>query len=403
MDDRPSGTGSPQKDIKVLYLFSSSDGDHPVERRTLEQPFLLAPSEPHPNMTLGHYFESIHRFILEKKWDTLVDVLNKSTKKKLETEDIKQILIRSEKHGALYHLASIEVLAPGFQMKFALSTGVSQRGKDWLKHEFEVIRELNQARKLPYLPQVYFKGEVKCRTGNGDEIMVMSLAEWFGDHHEWHLSLNEKKAKQEILIWDLARGYRYATMQESHEIYREASKILTLYYDTRTCSQIYPWHHGAGDFVVKREQGKIEVRLTTARKYEPIMVFREEGHVNPLVALIYFFLNLTLQMRLDKLDGTGEVTWAEDWVLPPVIEGFLEGLRLKEEQENDLPIEVSELLVLLKEFSREEFNSILNSLMDLHRRRDPEDYRIIQSHLEDHGKAIYEGIQLVGCRLKAVD
>jgi hypothetical protein len=278
-------------------------------------------------------------------------------------------------------------------MKFALSTGVSQKGMDWLNHEFEVIRDLNHATKLPYLPRVYFKGEVKCRTGNGDEIMVMSLAEWFGDHHEWHLSLDEKEERQEILIWDQARGYGYASMEESHEIYREVSKILTLYYDTRTYSQIYPWHHGAGDFVVKREQGKIKVRLTTARKYEPVMVFREEAQINPLVALIYFFLNLTLQMRLDKLDGTGEGTWAEDWVLPPVIEGFLDALRIKEEEERDHPIQVKDLLILLKGFSPDDLNSILDSLMDLHRHRDPEDYRILQSHLKDHGKAVYEYMQ----------
>jgi hypothetical protein len=303
-------------------------------------------------MSLGHYFESIHRFVLDEKWDNLVAVLNESTQKEIDPENIRQVLIRSEKHGALYHLASIEVLASGVQRKFALSTGVSKRGKDWLNHEFEVIRDLNHATNLPYLPRVYFKGEVTCRTGNEGETMVMSLAEWFGDYHEWHLSMNEKEGGQQILIWDQAKGYGYASMQESHKIYREASKILTLYYDTRTFSQIYPWHHGAGDFVVKREQGEIEVRLTTARKYEPVMVFMEEAQINPLVALIYFFLNLTLQMRLDKLDGTGDVT-----------------------------------------FSREDLSSILDSLMDLHRRQDPEDYRIIQSHLETHGKAVYEGIQ----------
>ncbi len=393
MDDQPLGNGSPQKDIKVLYLISSPEGDHPLDARTLGQPFLLAPSDPHPSLTLGHYFDSIHRFVFVENWDTFVAVLNESTKNKLDPADIRQVLIRSEKHGALYHLASIEVLAPGFQMKFALSTGVSQRGKDWLNHEFEVIRELNHATNLPYLPQVYFKGDITCRTGNGDEIIVMSLAEWFGDHHEWHLSLNEKEERQQILIWDQAKGYGYASLQESHEIYREASKILTLYYDIRTYSQIYPWHHGAGDFVVKREPGKIKVRLTTARKYEPVMIFEEEAQINPFVALIYFFLNLTLQMRLDKLDGTGEVTWAEDWVLNPVIEGFLDAFRIKEKQESDHPIEVNDLLTLLKGFSRDDLSSILDSLMDLHRRRDPEDYKIIQSHLEDHAKAVYEYMQ----------
>ena len=86
-------------------------------------------------------------------------------------------------------------------------------------------------------------------------------------------------------------------------------------------------------------------------------------------------------------------------ILPPVIEGFLEGLRIKEERENDLPIEVNDLLALLKGFSRHDLSSILDSLMDLHHRRDPEDYKILQSHLEDHGNAVYEFMQ--GYRLPA--
>jgi hypothetical protein len=396
MDDQPPGHGSPQKDIKVLYLFSSPDGDHPLDTHSLGQPFLLAPSEPHPNMTLGQYFETIQHFILKENWDNFIAVLNDSTEKNIDSSDIRQVFIRSEKHGALYHLASIEVLAPGFQRKFALSTGVSQRGREWLNHEFAVIRDLNLATNLSYLPQVYFKDEVTSRTGNGNVLMVISLTEWFEDYHEWHLTLHETEQRQQIFIWDQTMGYRYASKEEGYEIYRQASKILTLYYDTRNFSQIYPWHHGAGDFVVKREQGKIDVRLTTARKYEPVMEFVEEAQINPLVALIYFFLNLTLQMRLDKLDGTGEVIWAEDWILSPVIEGFFEALRLKEKQERDHPIVVDDFLSLLKGFSPDDLNNLLDSLMDLHRRQDPEDYRIIQSQLKEHTKAVYEGIQNVG-------
>jgi hypothetical protein len=347
-------------------------------------------------MTLGQYFETIQHFILKENWDNFIAVLNDSTEKNIDSSDIRQVFIRSEKHGALYHLASIEVLAPGFQRKFALSTGVSQRGREWLNHEFAVIRDLNLATNLSYLPQVYFKDEVTSRTGNGNVLMVMSLTEWFEDYHEWHLTLHETEQRQQIFIWDQTMGYRYASKEEGYEIYRQASKILTLYYDTRNFSQIYPWHHGAGDFVVKREQGKIDVRLTTARKYEPVMEFVEEAQINPLVALIYFFLNLTLQMRLDKLDGTGEVIWAEDWILSPVIEGFFEALRLKEKQERDHPIVVDDFLSLLKGFSPDDLNNLLDSLMDLHRRQDPEDYRIIQSQLKEHTKAVYEGIQNVG-------
>ena len=395
MDDRPLGNRSPTKDIKVIYLFSSPDGDQPVGAPTLKHPFLLAPGKPHPNLTLEHYFETICRFILEEQWNAFVSVVNESLEQGIGPQEIRQILVRSEKHGALYHLASIEVLGPALKTKFALSTGVSQKGKDWLIHEFQAIKDLYHTTKLPYLPRAYLIGGVRCPIGNGDEVLEMSLTEWFDDYHEWHLSMDESEWGQSILIWDQAKGYQYASRQETYEIYRKAAKILTLYYDTRTFSQIYPWHHGAGDFVVKRGRGKTDVRLTTARKYEPIMVFREDARINSLVSLVYFFLNMSLQMRLDKLDGTGEAIWAEDWVLPPVIEGFLDALRIKERQGSDHPIAVNELLVLLKGFSREEVQRILGSLMDLHRHRDPEDYRLIRSHLLDHGKAIHECLQKI--------
>ena len=325
-----------------------------------------------------------------------MSVVNESLEQGIGPQEIRQILVRSEKHGALYHLASIEVLGPALKTKFALSTGVSQKGKDWLIHEFQAIKDLYHTTKLPYLPRAYLIGGVRCPIGNGDEVLEMSLTEWFDDYHEWHLSMDESEWGQSILIWDQAKGYQYASRQETYEIYRKAAKILTLYYDTRTFSQIYPWHHGAGDFVVKRGKEKTEVRLTTARKYEPVMIFREDAQINPLVSLIYFFLNLTLQMRLDRLDGTGEITWAEDWILPPVIEGFLDGLRTKERQENDLPIGVNKLLELLKGFNREEFQRLLGSLMALHRLKDSEDYRVIQSHLEDHANSLWEAISTLG-------
>ena len=71
----------------------------------------------------------------------------------------------------------------------------------------------------------------------------------------------------------------------------------------------------------------------------------------------------------------------------------------KKKQESDHPIEVNDLIALLKGFDQNELDSILDSLMALHRRRAPEDYKITQSHLEDHAKSIYEYIQ--GNRLKA--
>ena len=48
-----------------------------------------------------------------------------------------------------------------------------------------------------------------------------------------------------------------------------------------------------------------------------------------LDALLVFFLNLTIRMRLDRQDGIGEIVWADDIAIKGTLQGFLEGLALK--------------------------------------------------------------------------
>ncbi len=59
--------------MEIKYLFSSPEGDislGPVEDpvfggEDLARPFLITPSEHHPFLTLGDYFEAIRAFILK--------------------------------------------------------------------------------------------------------------------------------------------------------------------------------------------------------------------------------------------------------------------------------------------------------------------------------------------------
>ncbi|MGC1403805.1 MAG: hypothetical protein WA974_12855, partial [Thermodesulfobacteriota bacterium] len=100
-------------------------------------------------------------------------------------------------------------------------------------------------------------------------------------------------------------------------------------YHPDTYEQIFPWHHGAGDFVVKLTDDGLEVRLVTVRQYgamaDPSEMDRNE-------ALLFFFLNLSIRMRLDRLDGVGELIWAEDECLDMTWEGFKEALQVKERE-----------------------------------------------------------------------
>jgi hypothetical protein len=380
--------------MKIQYLFSSPDGDITLTTEDLARPFLITPTESHPVLTLGDYFGSIEAFLLKDPAKPLYSILEERFNKQTDINGVQEILIRSEKHGALYHPASIEVLVEGKQLKIAVSTAVSERGKLWMAREYEILKHLNRSYKLPYLPNVYTKGEVECKADeNRHETLIMTLAEWFEGYHEWHLSIDEKDSSQKICIWDLENGNRYASQDEAFEIFRQASKILTLYYDTNSFNQIYPWHHAAGDFIVGTRNGSIDVKLTTARRYESIMNSFSDDSVNPIIAMIYFFLNLTVRIQLDKLDGVGATVWAGDFSAGAATAGFFEALMIMEtEGRYDLG-KVEDLLSLFQSFNEEELEGLFQSLLILYNKDDPEDLTVIQENLGYHINLLYQTLR----------
>jgi len=386
----------------VEYLFSSPEGDiflGPVEDpvfggEDLARPFLITPSERHPFLTLGDYFNAIREFILKDQGKRLAYMLKERLNKEIDIDGIHKILIRSEKHGALYHLASVEVFADNQHTKFAVSTAVSEKGKEWITNEYKMLNLLNNSLKLPYLPNVQLKGEVKCQAGNGKhETLSMLLSEWFEDYHEWHLSIDENDNNQKICIWDFQNGNRFASKEENFGIFRQASKILTLYYDTKDFNQIYPWHHAAGDFIVKTRDRHIDVRLTTVRGYQSIMDYFPEESANPMIAIVYFFLNLTIRMRLDKLDGVGETTWAGDFCVNATTEGFFDAIRIMK-TEGRYPLgRAEDLLSLLKSFGEEEIRDLFHPLVDWYQQGDPVEFRVTQANLRSHVNLLYHALQ----------
>jgi hypothetical protein len=373
----------------VQYLFSSPEGDISLIPDALARPFKITPSIDHPFLTLGDYFKALEKFLLKDQSQSLVVLLEDRLDRRIHLDHIDKVFIRSEKHGALYHLGSVEILIDRQRAKYAVNTALSERGKAWLNHEYSLLGYLAETFNLPYLPRVYFKGELEHKAGTKKESLSMFLAEWFEDYHEWHLSMDEKDRAQKLRIWDQRCGHRFATEEESYEIYKQASKILTLYYNTQSFRQIYPWHHAAGDFVVRISDGKVDVRLTTARGHDPFMGFVEEEDINPLVALIYFFLNLTIKMRLDRLDGMGEAVWADGYSVRAALEGFLEALHIMEREGRYDLGKLEDLLSVLKSFTHEELHALYHPLLEAYHEEDPGDLLVIEKNLEDHTEQLF--------------
>jgi hypothetical protein len=378
--------------MKVRYLFSSPTGDISVDGRLLSRPFLIDPMREHPYLKLGDYFKAIEQFITGNSGDTLLRLLERVTRREHRSSDIAEVVIRSEKHGGLYHLSSVETLGPDLHAKFVVSTAVTESSQEWLQREFETLRFLNDSFRLPYLPEVYLLDSLELPTPGTPSKLVMMLGQWFEDYHEWHLHRGDSGEPHPV-IWDFRKGYRRAGDREIFELYRQASLILTLYYNIKSTHQIYPWLHSAGDFIVRSENEETDLRLTTARGYEPLMIFLQEEELSALTALLYFFVNLTIRMRLDRWEGVGEVAWAGDSCVKPAVEGFFQALRSKEAQGLYELGRVSDLLRLLKTFRADELRRLAVPLLELYRREDREALTVVEGALQDHCRALFIVLQ----------
>jgi len=160
---------------------------------------------------------------------------------------------------------------------------------------------------------------------------------------------------------------------------------LTRAYDPVTGEQIYPWHHASGDFIVRVRDGSVGLRLISARQYAPTLAghsdgLDEEAH---LMALLVFFLNLTLRNRIDRLDGTGEAAWAGDVAVPATVTGFFEGL------DRDIR---SVFKAFLASYRFSELVEVLSLVANQYRLM-PMEIPLLEIHLEAHGEQLYAALQ----------
>lgn len=373
---------SPRGDVAV----DDGNVDHPLEGDPLRTPYRT-------------YFHAITDFLSENHFKTLLHAINAHLGKEVEISRLQKIIVRAEKHGALYHPASVECITDEGNIVVGLNVAVTDTGRNALEKEFSVLRALHEQYNYPYIPKPLLFDNAYS--------MAFLLEEWFEEYHEFHISASDD-GNQLLKLWAYGSGERSLTPAQAFEIYRQAAQILTCYYDLRDFCLIYPWHHAAGDFVVKIEDSpspfaapsplaekgkgegdlkdKIDVKLTTVRGYEPFMGIDEDDMVSPILALFYFLLHLTIQMRLDRLDGVGDIVLADDSCIDATVTGFFQGIE-KKDNFRDCCGSVTSFLELLKSFTEEELFKTLSSIVaQFDQTRGG---WIIQEHLRDHANRLY--------------
>ncbi len=127
----------------------------------------------------------------------------------------------------------------------------------------------------------------------------MFLADWFEGFYEFHHSIDPVDNSRKLILWDGSPRPQLSLPGQTRQLYAQISKILTLYYNPETYEQIFPWHHGAGDFVVKVTDEGMDVRLVTVRQYGAMT---DPSEMSIEEALLIFFLESVHQ---DEVGSAG--------------------------------------------------------------------------------------------------
>ncbi|MBI5585618.1 MAG: hypothetical protein HY892_17550 [Deltaproteobacteria bacterium] len=327
------------------------------------------------------YFHVIEQAIRKNEGEALLAALQTRLGRPVALSEIREIRIYSEKHGSDYHPAKIEARFRDRVWSFVMNVALTERGRQVLTSEFQVLDELQRRGRLPYLPPAYFIEETSADCGPAGRWPVqMYLADWLEGFYEFHLSSDPADGKQKVVLWDAAGPNHFFPPSTADQIYREIARILTSYYDWPTFSQIHPWHLAAGDFIARIEADRAEVRLVAARQYGPLI---GPPDLPPEEALLFFLLNMTIRIRLDRLNGVGDLAWADERCLKPALEGFFLALGEKE-QTGGLPREfVAYFRNYLESMAVEEIKTYLAALRDSFDQCAP-DLPLIKMHWEQH-------------------
>jgi len=349
---------------------------------------------PNSAFNYGDYFLAAYDFLQQNRCEMLTGALSQQLKQNVKREDIEEINICLEKHGEFYHPARIDIVLPDSSIPFVLNVAVSEVGKNNIQREYILLKKLNDDFTFSFVPKVYGQGRVTTKD-NLD--CYMFLGEWLKGFYEFHITLDPVDEKKKIVVWDPEKGHFFLTTEQIRELYKQVAMILTGYYNVETFAQIFPWHQAAGDFVVKLVNNKLDVKLVSVRNY--VSLFKEnevddrDRDIHFLLeALLVFFLNLSIRMRLDRMDGIGDIVWAENIAVEGTLQGFFEGLALKQPVDG-LPDTLYRCFQAhLLSLSQKDLLDLCYAMADSYNPKAPE-VPVIKRNLKKHVTILYEVIK----------
>lgn len=325
-------------------------------------------------LNYGRYFEALEAFVSADGFAPLARGLA-ALGRKDGLAGAREIVLRAEKHGMLYHPASCTVRFPDAAPTFCVNVAVAPVAVDCLEAECGLLEFLRGRFTPEFLPR-----PLACARVHG---LGMLLEEWFAGFHEFH-----QDGGGRVRLWDFDAGERVLDAADAAALYGEAARILTRYFDPVTGASIGPWHHAAGDFVARADGGGVMVRLVTVRGHGASRAFTEAGPMAERLAGLSFFTNMTMRMRLDRVDGVGELVLAGPDVVPAIAAGFARALGERE----DVGDGGLGLLDFLGSFSAEELAGAGEQLMEP---CPEEEHALLAAAWPGHAKALVAALSQI--------
>lgn len=276
------------------------------------------------NVTYGDYFTAIRHFLEKDGYALIRNASGRMTGKAASPIEMEKIAVYLLKHGTCYHPACVVAEVGGHQRSFVLNVAVSPKGREMIAREYRSLSHLNTQRPESFWPPVFGIGQGLDSHGHP---FPMFLGQWLDGFYEFHIS-GADAGRRHVAVWDTVNGQRRLSHGQAIECLRQAACILAYAYNPVTFEAIRQWHHAAGDFVVAFNEENISVRMIAARNYAP-MIENEAPDVEALLeALVIFLMEISLKLRLDRLDGVGRMVCHGDQVVPAICSGFFQGLQM---------------------------------------------------------------------------
>ncbi|MBW1892743.1 MAG: hypothetical protein JRI91_03470 [Deltaproteobacteria bacterium] len=377
-----------------MFEYFISDETRPVKNdgEEWQKPFPINRDNSHASipapLTYGDYFLAVRQFLEKDNFVNLVSAASVYLKKNISPEAIKGVSVFLEKHGEYYHPSRIEALISGRKTSFALNVALTDSGVGCMEKEYKSLMLLNQETPNSFIPDVFKKGFVYRKNRK----ISMFIGEWFEKYNEFHISVTSN-ADKAIIVWDPVLGNYKLSKNQEKELYRQASKILTFFYNPETCSKIHSWHHAAGDFVIKREDDKIDVKLITVRQYESPFEEKEretEQDIRTILdGLFVFFLNLSIRMCIDRTDGTGAFVWSGDTAVKGMIQGFFDGLGMHTQAGMNFFSLTESFKYYLSLQQESDLHDLADDIVSSYHPAAP-DKPVVESNIKKHIKVLYK-------------